>query len=73
MQTTNQQIRNAVEHLKKALEESGKKNVVIIYSYVGQSENTESPNDVVYTSFVSDMFTQVLATCDLVKNDLLNP
>ena len=72
METTHKEIKTAAEQFKKALKSTGKKDVVIIYSYKGKAEESERKEDVIFTSFVADVFTQVLATCDLVKHDLLN-
>lgn len=41
MHITNKQIKKAAQDFKKALEDSGKKDVVFIYSYRGISENTQ--------------------------------
>lgn len=70
MKTTHKEIRVAAQVFKKALEQTGKVDVVVIYSYRGKSE--DGSIDVIYSSHIADNFMQVLATCDLVKHDLLN-
>lgn len=71
METTHANIENAAKQFKKALEQTGKKEVVIVYSYRGKS--MDGRREVIYSNFIADNFIQVLGTCDLVKNDLLNP
>lgn len=70
MKTTHAQVKQAFEGLRKALEEAGKKDVTIIYSYRGERDG--GGDDAIYTSWVSENFMHVVAACEVVKHDLLS-
>ncbi|MES2395049.1 MAG: hypothetical protein V4549_03560 [Bacteroidota bacterium] len=64
------QICKAANQFKKAIEDTGRSNVVIIYSYLGKRESDKA--NIVFTRHIADNFMHVLGVCDLVRHDLLN-
>jgi hypothetical protein len=67
---TNKQILAAAHQFKKAIEQMGNKDVVIIYSYRGKNVIGQER---IFTKDIADSFLQTVGVCDLVKFDILNP
>lgn len=65
---TNKQILQAAHQFKKAMEQMGNKDIVLIYSYVGKNAKGRST---VFGRHVSSNFIHVLGTCELIKHEIL--